>query len=124
MDKKQVALQYLKLLGQGNPKEIIALFAEGGMVSSPLYGTISAMDFYPKLTNATTESILYFKDFFESPTTNSAALFFAYCSTLSNGNKVDFDVVDILEFDKKNNIKTLTIIYDASKTKPLVDSSN
>ena len=52
--------------------------------------------------------------------TGNIALHFNYQWTLRNDAKVNFEVVDILEFDDDNKIKILTIIYDTVQNRELV----
>ncbi|MEH6535887.1 MAG: nuclear transport factor 2 family protein, partial [Psychroserpens sp.] len=61
---------------------------------------------------------------FEQDDSNDLALYFTYKWTLKNNQKVEFDVVDIIEFDSKNKIKKLKIIYDTVISRKLVDKLN
>lgn len=46
---------------------------------------------------------------------------FEYKWTVKSGKIVEFDVVDILDFDKENKIIGLKIIYDTVISRNLVD---
>lgn len=124
MTKKEVAKQYIRHLEKGEVSKILSLFSEKGMVNSPLYGTKKAADFYAELANDTISSLLKIKGIFEEENTNQLALYFQYTWTLANQKKVTFDVVDILQFDKKNNIQNLKIIYDTVQARELFNQLN
>ena len=64
------------------------------------------------------------KGIFEQNESNDLALYFSYKWTLKNKQKVEFDVVDIIEFDAENKIKKLKIIYDTVLARKLVASLN
>lgn len=124
MNRTEVANSYLKHLENGNIEQIIALFDEDGIVESPLYGTKSANVFYNTLNNDTSTSKLDLKGLFEQKGSNTIALYFTYTWTLKNNETVIFDVVDIMEFNAKNKIKILKIIYDTAITRKLVERLN
>ncbi len=112
MSKRNIAIDYLKFLEQGNVPQIIALFHSEGMVDSPIYGSMKASLFYPKLNNDTQNSQLKLQGIFEDFETGNLAIYFNYIWTLKNSKQVVFDVIDILEFDTQYKIKKLKIIYD------------
>lgn len=114
---KEIAGKYIDYLQEGELKSIIGLFAENGMVTSPVYGTKDAKAFYTGLFEDTNQSELFVKGVFEDDSSRRVALYFEYKWTLKNGNLVVFDVVDILEFDNRNKINHLKIIYDTVKSR-------
>ncbi len=124
MDKKEIANRYLKYLENGNIEQVIDLFDKNGIVESPIYGIKKADEFYRELNNDTSNSELHLKGIFEQNDSNDLALYFTYKWTLKNNQKVEFDVVDIIEFDSKNKIKKLIIIYDTVLARKLVDTLN
>ncbi len=124
MDKKEIANRYLKYLENGNIEQVIDLFDKNGIVESPIYGIKRADEFYHELNNDTSNSELHLKGIFEQNNSNELALYFTYKWTLKNNQKVEFDVVDIIEFDSKNKIKKLIIIYDTVLARKLVDTLN
>ena len=99
---------------------MLALFAKDAIVISPVYGKKDCKDFYPQLFADTQNSELHIKGIFEDASTGNIALHFDYGWTLRNGSKVNFEVVDILEFDKNKKITQLTIIYDTIRFRELV----
>lgn len=124
MEKNKIALKYLEHLENGNIEKVIDLFNENGIVESPIYGIKKADKFYRELNNDTSNSELHLKGIFEQNESNNLALYFTYKWTLKNNQKVDFDVVDIIELDSNNKIKKLKIIYDTVISRKLVNELN
>ncbi|MGB5818512.1 MAG: nuclear transport factor 2 family protein [Saonia sp.] len=122
MDVKTLARDYLDYLQKGEIDKVIALFANDGLVVSPIYGTKPAQDFYTELANDTEASVLKFDGLFEEKEGHRVALSFDYHWTLKNGKKVVFKVVDIIVLDDAFKIKKLTIIYDTYISRELVKS--
>ncbi|MFC2147121.1 MAG: nuclear transport factor 2 family protein [Eudoraea sp.] len=118
--KKEIAIKYLDYLEKGDIEQIIKLFNEQGIVDSPIYGIKKADAFYRELSGDTTNSELHLKGIFEETNSNKLALYFNYKWTLKNKQKVEFDVVDIIEFDASNMISKLKIIYDTVKSRELI----
>ncbi|WP_092851674.1 nuclear transport factor 2 family protein [Algibacter pectinivorans] len=121
MTKQDIAKQYIMHLENGNIEQVVALFNQNGMVDSPLYGIKKADEFYRELNSDTSNSELSLKGIFEENSSNNLALYFTYKWTLKNDKKVEFDVVDIIEFDNQNKINKLKIIYDTVIARKLVD---
>ena len=120
ISKKEIGQKYLEALENGNIKELLKLFTKKGTVNSPVYGTLKATKFYSQLNSHTLKSQLKLKGFFEDCTLNRLAIYFNYKWTLSNNKSVEFDVVDIMEFNASNKISNLKIIYDTIKSSALV----
>jgi hypothetical protein len=119
--RKEVAIKYLNSLEKGNVKELLELFADNGIVDSPIYGILNANKFFNELRNDTLNSKLTLKGIFEEKGSNQLALYFEYKWTMKNKKKVEFDVVDIMEFDNLNHICKLKIIYDTVKSREMVN---
>lgn len=120
MTKKEISIHYLKLLEKGAIDQLLALFSDASLVDSPIYGIMSAKQFYYDLANDTTNSKLKLLGVFEEDDSNQVALYFNYKWTLKNNEIVNFDVVDIIEFDAQNKISKLKIIYDTVVARGLV----
>ena len=118
--RKEIAIKYLDYLEKGDIEQTIKLFNEQGIVDSPIYGVMNADAFYRELSSDTTNSELHLKGIFEEINSNKLALYFNYKWTLKNKQKVEFDVVDIIEFDASNMISKLKIIYDTVISRALV----
>lgn len=120
MTKEEIAKMYISHLEKGNTEQIIALFSKDGMVDSPIYGFKKASDFFKELKEDTISSELDIQGIFEEKETNRMALYFNYNWTLKNKKSVNFDVVDIIEFDHENKINKLKIIYDTVISRKLI----
>ncbi|WP_440122295.1 nuclear transport factor 2 family protein [Tenacibaculum sp. Ill] len=124
MNKSEIAKKYLEHLENGNIEKVINLFSNNGIVESPIYGIKKADQFYRELNNDTSNSELFLKGIFEQNDSNNLALYFTYKWTLKNNEKVEFDVVDIIELDYENKITKLKIIYDTVISRKLVNDLN
>lgn len=124
MNKNEIAKKYLEYLENGNMEKVISLFSNEGIVESPIYGIKKADEFYRELNNDTSNSELLLKETFQQNDSNNLALYFTYKWTLKNNEKVEFDVVDIIEFDSENKITKLKIIYDTVISRKLVNDLN
>ncbi len=112
MTKEEVAQNYLLYLEKGEMGQVTNLFADEGIVVSPLYGTLPAKKFYETLAGDTNTSKLIYDGLFFEKDSNRMSLLFDYHWQLKNGKEVTFKVVDIIELNLENKIKKLTIIYD------------
>ena len=110
MNNKTIARKYIEFLEKGDLNGINRLFHKDGMVESPLYGKMRASEFYKELMSDTTKSQLEIKGIYETPESNSIALFFNYKWTMKNNEIADFDVVDIIDFNNTSEIRNLKII--------------
>jgi len=121
MNRTEIVKEYIAHLENGNIEQVIAMFNPSGMVDSPLYGIKKADKFYLELNSDTSNSELHLKGIFEENDSNNLALYFTYKWTLKNNQKVEFDVVDIIEFDNQNKISKLKIIYDTVIARKLIE---
>jgi ketosteroid isomerase-like protein len=122
MDITVVIKLYLQALENGSYDDIVSLFAEDGMVISPLYGTVKAFDFYRDLFKDTAKSKITLLDIFTSKSSEYVgAAHFRYEWTLKNGDIVSFECVDIFEFSEDGKIKKLKIIYDTYETRRIFE---
>jgi len=114
MDKQIKA--YLQGLEAGDYQRLLALFAEGAVVYSPLYGQRSAPDFYRELLSDSATSCIRLRHAYHQGSARSA-VYFIYEWTLADGSQVTFDCVDLFEWNAAGQITELRIIYDASRTR-------
>ena len=121
MNKLAISKSYIEHLSNGDLEQILNLFAENAVIISPVYGKQNYMDFYTQLFADTNNSELHIKGIFEDAMTGNIALHFNYQWTLKNNSRVDFEVVDILEFDNDDKIEKLSIIYDTVQSRKLVE---
>ncbi|WP_086823319.1 nuclear transport factor 2 family protein [Allokutzneria sp. NRRL B-24872] len=105
--------RYLELLAAADVDGVIALFTSDGTVVSPLYGTLPASRFYPKLVADTQRSEIEQQDLYVSVRDpRRVAVEFRYGWTMSDGTRTSFDCVDTIELDDVGRIVQLRIIYD------------
>ncbi|MBX2829535.1 MAG: nuclear transport factor 2 family protein [Flavobacteriaceae bacterium] len=125
MNIKEMAQVYLEALRESNLEGVVNLFSEAGEVLSPIYGRKPAREFYEILFKDTRESIVTLKGVFqELDNPRCFTIYFTYQWTIANGEIVNFEVVDIIELDENNKIKSLTIIYDTKESRPAIDELN
>lgn len=109
---------YLAHLHASNTEGLIACFEENGQVHSPFLGTKRAGDFFRKLAQASSGSVITVLDLFASaqPTGQDAvrvAAYFRYDWTLNDGREVTFTCVDVFTFDAGSaRIRDMNIVYD------------
>lgn len=120
MDYHQFAKDYLHLLESDNHNSLIQLFTKNGVVSSPIYGTLPAGEFYKGLMGDTNASKLRLDGVFAEENSNRIIVLFDYDWTLKNGTNVVFKVSDVFEFDDQGKVEKLTIIYDTVLSRVLV----
>lgn len=108
---------YLRHLHTSNTAGLIAAFEEDGVVHSPFLGTMKSRDFFPKLAQASSQSVITLIDLFASvqavDDTVRVAAYFRYDWTLSDGRLVDFTCVDVFGFQPgRDRISSMHIVYD------------
>ncbi len=116
----QTITKYLSALEKGDVMGILDLFEKDAEVESPLYGLRTAHDFYTSLAADTKASKIIRKEVFNNGHLVYAA-FFNYAWTLSSGEEVNFDCVDLFYFQLNGKIKKLHIIYDTQQTRSAFD---
>lgn len=108
---------YLQHLHASDTAGLISTFESDGVVHSPFLGTMKARDFFPKLAQASRQSVITLIDLFASvqPTDGvvRVAAYFRYDWTLSDGRLVDFTCVDVFGFRPgSDRIDSMHIVYD------------
>ena len=113
---EKLCREYLQALNEGNLNNVLNLFTSDGVVISPLYGEMSAKQFYTDLFKDTNQSDTKLRNIFISNMDEtSVALHFQYKWTLKSGKIVEFECVDVFEItEDKTQFKRLKIIYDTS----------
>jgi len=121
MELKETIKKYLSALEKSDYENLINLFVPNAIIHSPLYGEVEAEKFYEDLFKDTNKSVITLKDIFMNEDNSKGAVNFLYDWTLFDGSPVSFDCVDIFKFTSDGKIQELTIIYDASQTRPKFD---
>jgi SnoaL-like domain len=111
-----VLTRYLAALDTGSVDAVLACFAPGGEVVSPLYGTLPAAEFYPGLFGDSAPSSTELRRVYVDPADDrEVALAFHYAWVLGDGTPAPFDVVDLVTLtDDRDRIARLTICYDTA----------
>jgi len=109
--------RYLAVLHASDTAGLIATFAPDGRVYSPFLGDMLASDFFLKLAQSSSRSVITLIDLFASveAATNGTrvAAYFRYDWTLKDGKVVTFTCVDVFDFASgSDRIAKMTIIYD------------
>ncbi len=108
---------YLRCLHTSDTAGLVASFEPDGVVHSPFLGTMPAREFFPRLAQASSQSVITLIDLFASvqPTdgTVRVAAYFRYDWTLADGRLVDFTCVDVFGFRAgSERIASMHIVYD------------
>lgn len=118
----KVVEQYLSAIEGRDIGRLLPLFADGALVHSPLYGTVPATEFYPRLFADTRKATLTLRATLDGP--GRVAFWFHFDWTLADGTPAPFDVVDIAEFDDAGRIDALHIIYDTVRVRPAFEKAS
>jgi hypothetical protein len=109
---------YLRHLHASHTEGLIACFEADGHVLSPFLGHMRASEFFRKLAQASSGSVITVLDLFESAQPADAgpvrvAAYFRYDWTLNDGREVTFTCVDVFSFDVgSSRIREMNILYD------------
>jgi len=116
---------YLQALGDADLDGMLALFAPGAMVHSPLYGDLPATEFYPALFADTASAELTLLGTMHGTSVEGRALLsflFHFDWRLPGGTAAPFDVIDIAEIDDDGLIARVRIIYDTVDVRPAFEA--
>lgn len=108
---------YLRHLNASDTAGLVSTFEDDGVVHSPFLGTMKARDFFPRLAQASSQSVITLIDLFASVQPDSdtvrIAAYFRYDWTLNDGRLVDFTCVDVFGFRPSGDrIASMHIVYD------------
>ncbi|MEK8033185.1 nuclear transport factor 2 family protein [Ideonella sp. DXS29W] len=108
--------EYLNHLQAGDSTSLIATFEDDGVVHSPFLGTMPASEFFNKLAQVSSKSVITLIDLFVSVQPSRVvrvAAYFRYDWTLNDGRTVDFTCVDVFSFRPgSSRIHDMQIVYD------------
>lgn len=113
----QTVRTYLQYLHAGDTAGLISTFEKDGVVHSPFLGTMGVSEFFQKLAQASSKSVITPIDLFASvqPATDvvRVAAYFRYDWTLNDGREVNFTCVDVFSFRPgSSRIQDMQIVYD------------
>jgi hypothetical protein len=112
---------YLRALITADAGLAVSLFADDGVVHSPLYGARSPGDFYRALFADTSQANLTLKSVMSGVDTagrTTVSFWFHFDWRLPSGVAAPFDVVDVAVLGFHGLIKDLHIIYDTVEVRP------
>lgn len=113
MNFQELIKKYFEGLQSGDSEQLLSVFDENAVVSSPLYGKLPAKQFFSELFKVTTLSKITLLNTLQSnENENTCAGHFRYDWTMKDGTFVTFECVDIFKVTKENKIEQLSIIYD------------
>ncbi|MFO1337333.1 MAG: nuclear transport factor 2 family protein [Burkholderiaceae bacterium] len=109
--------QYLRCLHEGDTAGLVASFEADGTVDSPFLGPMRAAEFFPRLAQASRQSVITPIDLFASVQPGDGATrvaaYFRYDWTLNDGRLVHFNCVDVFAFRPgSHRIGHMHIVYD------------
>ncbi len=125
MSDHPLVTAYLRAVEAGDVAGMLALFADGAIVHSPLYGTLPATEFYPALFSDTGSAELTLLGTMRGTSVEGRALLsflFHFDWVLPNGTAAPFDVVDVAEIDDDGLISSIRIIYDTVDVRPAFEA--
>jgi ketosteroid isomerase-like protein len=120
-----VVAAYLQAIRDGDADAMLALFADGAVVHSPLYGTLPAAEFYPGLFADTASATVTLLGTMRGTSVDGRALLsflFHFDWVLPGGTAAPFDVVDVAELDDDGLISSIRIIYDTVDVRPAFEA--
>jgi steroid delta-isomerase len=119
----QLVATYLNSLAAADSDSILSLFTPDATVNSPLYGSLGAADFYPRLFADTAESNLTLRATMvgEREGRPVVSFWFDFDWILANGEPAPFTVVDVAELDHDGRISQLHIVYDTAPIREAFD---
>jgi ketosteroid isomerase-like protein len=116
-DPADIVHSYFKHLTNSDIASIVALFADDAYVASPVLGTMRAGAFFDALDGASARNVLTVHQVMSSDDDRFQAAHFTYDWTLRDGGRIEFDGVDVFEFNDANQICSMKIFYDTHPTR-------
>ena len=111
----ELVAAYLHALTAADAEQVVSLFADDGVVHSPLYGPRPARDFYSALFADTSQANLSLKSVMSGTDhlgKATVSFWFHFDWRLPSGAAAPFDVVDVATLGSDGKIEELHIIYD------------
>jgi len=125
MNDKELVNAYIAAIDAGDLDGLLALFAPGAMVHSPLYGSVVAPVFYKEMFAKSGNSKGTLLGVLGRGQTVAGrpliAFWFRFDWVLASGTHAPFDVVDLCELDDQGRINNLNIVYDTATVRPLLE---
>jgi SnoaL-like domain len=116
---------YLRSLAASDVGLAVSLFADDGVVHSPLYGPRPARDFYPELFADTSEAHLTLRSVMtgrDQAGRTTVSFWFHFDWRLPSGAAAPFDAVDVATLGADGRITELHVIYDTVDVRPAFEA--
>jgi hypothetical protein len=116
---------YLRAVTTADAALAVSLFADDGVVHSPLYGPRPPGDFYRALFADTSQANLTLKSVMSGVDTTgqtTVSFWFHFDWRLPSGAAAPFDVVDVATLGSHGLIEELHIIYDTVDVRPAFEA--
>ena len=121
----ELVSSYLRAVSSADAGLAVSLFADDGVVHSPLYGTMPAADFYPALFADTSRASLTLKAVMtgvDQSGRRTLSFWFHFDWTLASGAAAPFDAVDVATLSDDGKIQQLHIVYDTVDVRPAFEA--
>jgi hypothetical protein len=112
----ELCRKYQHAINNGQFDRALAFFASNATVTTPIAGTMTAVEYHDQLVRHTKQAIVRLRNIFEGlNSAPSIAMHLHYTWILKTGKVIEFNGVDLYEFtpDRKK-FSSLTIIYDSA----------
>lgn len=117
---EEVVKIYCQALLDNDYSDMIDLFAKNARISSYLAGDKSPFDFYQDLFANSRRTKVDLKNlFFDSKDKKILVAYIRIEAVWKEQFLIEFEAIDMFEFDKKNKVKSLKIILDTYPIKVL-----
>jgi ketosteroid isomerase-like protein len=109
-----VVRRYLKAMESGDLAAVLDCFAANGVVASPVYGVVTARDFYERLFADTIRVELRIRDLYQAQGRPDRAIaYFDYIWERHDKPLLETRLIDFFDFDSSNTkIAQLRIVLD------------
>ena len=125
MNDKELVNAYVAALDAGDLDGLLALFAPGAVVHSPLYGSVPAPEFYKEMFAKSGNSKGTLLGVLGRGQTAEGrpliAFWFRFDWVLASGTHAPLDVVDLCELDDQGRIANLNIVYDSATVRTFLE---
>ena len=121
----QLVTDYLDGLAAGDVERVVGLFADDGVVHSPLYGPRPARDFYPALFADTGRADLTLRSVMtgtDQAGRSTVSFWFRFDWRLPSGAEAPFEVVDVATLAPDGRITELHLVYDTVDVRPTFEA--
>jgi hypothetical protein len=111
----EICRQYQRALNTGQLEAVLNLFAPGATITTPLVGTLDAIEYHKRLFRHTKESITRTLNVFEGLKGSRSLAFYQHHTwILHSGKTIEFTGMDVFEFTPDNKrLTSIHIIYDS-----------